>query len=335
LCTKNFKKKSGTTRMIPLLFFLLLLSSAQQCDQSLYIKSYGNSSSTSILYIHGGPGYASWDFEITTAQSLADQGYFVIVYDQRGQGRSPPTSMQNYNYHAYADDIFCIIEKYNLSYKVTLLAHSHGGSIALEFDSRYPGIAKKIVLVAAPIRFFSALQAIFENSARFFYAKKDDSNVRKIAFIKRELENEYDQLSEETRISYASQTFDYAKFAKLFSVKNKTKDASILLAKLFRNPISSDSGNTTAMPGFLVNEDYIHKDRINQVHLNPSRFCGIYGDEDGLFTPVDLGMIQNALESDSLNNFALITGSSHAVFIFQQHAFFEALQSNCGVNPVM
>lgn len=77
-----------------LLYFLLLallpysLQAASQKLDGLYISTYGDKSNSAAIFIHGGPGYDSQDFEITTAELLASKGFYVVVYDQRGQGRS-------------------------------------------------------------------------------------------------------------------------------------------------------------------------------------------------------------------------------------------------------
>lgn len=54
----------------------------------IYSAAYGKASDPAVIFLHGGPGYNSLDFEVTTAQKLADQGFYVIVYDRRGEGRS-------------------------------------------------------------------------------------------------------------------------------------------------------------------------------------------------------------------------------------------------------
>ena len=47
--------------------------------EGLYINSYGSSQNQSIIFVHGGPGYDSQDFEWSTASALASAGFFVVV----------------------------------------------------------------------------------------------------------------------------------------------------------------------------------------------------------------------------------------------------------------
>jgi proline iminopeptidase len=70
--------------MAAILLLTVLLTKAQ----ALYTSTYGNSTSKPVIFIHGGPGSSSVAFEVSTAQKLADQGFYVILYDRRGEGHS-------------------------------------------------------------------------------------------------------------------------------------------------------------------------------------------------------------------------------------------------------
>jgi len=66
----------------------ILLTTLFLNAQNLYIKAFGNSKNEPLIFIHGGPGSSSAAFGITTAQRLADKGFYVIIYDRRGEGLS-------------------------------------------------------------------------------------------------------------------------------------------------------------------------------------------------------------------------------------------------------
>jgi proline iminopeptidase len=55
--------------------------------QSLYIKTFGNPKDKPLLFLHGGPGYNAVNFEQSTADKLSKSGFYVIIYDRRGEGR--------------------------------------------------------------------------------------------------------------------------------------------------------------------------------------------------------------------------------------------------------
>ena len=75
-----------------LAIFAFLISLLIHAQNNIYSKSYGESQNPAIIFIHGGPRGNSTLFEGTTAQILADEGFYVIVYDRRGKGRSIDTT---------------------------------------------------------------------------------------------------------------------------------------------------------------------------------------------------------------------------------------------------
>ena len=105
----------------------VFFSTAVARADALYVKTFGDSSKPVLIFVHGGPGFNSWDFE--------------------------KTGPKNFNYAAYAIDLKKIIDNLNLK-NPTLLGHSHGGPISINFDMQYPGIAKSIILVSGPINFY-------------------------------------------------------------------------------------------------------------------------------------------------------------------------------------
>lgn len=148
---------------------LFLVYSSANAD-TLFTKTFGTSTNPALIFVHGGPGFNSWDFELTTAQKLADEGFYVVVYDQRGQGRSDETDLKNFNYTTYAADLKNLIDTLKLK-NPTLIGHSHGGPISINFDIQYPGIARAIILVGAPINFFGSMKSIFENCSHRYMIK--------------------------------------------------------------------------------------------------------------------------------------------------------------------
>jgi proline iminopeptidase len=63
--------------MRSLFFTFILTFSLFANGQNLYINTYGNEKNTPIIFIHGGPSGKATLFEGTTAQTLADKGFYV------------------------------------------------------------------------------------------------------------------------------------------------------------------------------------------------------------------------------------------------------------------
>ncbi len=293
----------------------------------LYVNTFGSSLNPAIIFVHGGPGYNSHDFEVSTADKLAKSGYFVIVYDQRGQGRSNVAiSPQDYTYRKYADDILSLILKMKLR-NVTLIGHSHGGPISIQFARFYPGVVEKIILVSAPVNFWATMKSIvinclprLQNQNKFDEIFKLNLNFEKLSDLNQPFVNQ---------VSYNNGLFTEAMGCGLYKTKIETSDATKLRAELEIDKKKFEvSRNNMFLPmgNFLVNENYIRLDYSSSVQNNSARIFGIYGDEDGLFTQQILEEIKTSLKGNqNPYNFQLIKGSSHSVYIDQNQKFIEAV----------
>lgn len=300
-------------------------ASAQNID-GLYVNSYGNQSNPALIFIHGGPGYDSQDFEWSTAAKLASKGFFVVVYDQRGQGRSDIIKdPKDYTYQKYADDLKLIISRYNLQ-KPTLIGHSHGGPIALKFDQAFPGLISKIILISAPINFWKTLDSMRINCLQRYDAIKDTANTEKLKSVFLTLNS---NPSLENEIMATSQVFQLggSKPCDLYSTSQPTSEAISLHKNVWAKHISIAQENLFyPMGNFIIYEQYIHQDQTDWVKKNADHIFGIYGNEDGLFTSSLLDEIKNDLtKNENFNHFQLIVGASHGVYIDQQDKFLDAI----------
>jgi proline iminopeptidase len=292
----------------------------------LYVNSFGDKSNPVVIFVHGGPGYDSQDFEFSTAALLASKGFFVVVYDQRGQGRSDlAQAPSDYNYKQYADDLNFIIGTLGII-KPVLIGHSHGGPISLKFDQFYPGVASKIILVSAPINFFKSLESIRTNCTARYSKISDIANLTKLNSAFATLNN---QPPVENEIGAVAEVFQLGaqKPCDLYTPSQPTQDATDLHAAIRKLRVPVPQENLFyPMGNFIINEQYIHVDQTQWVKENAEHIFGIYGSEDGLFTPGTLSDIEsNLLANPKSSRFQIITGASHAVYIDQQDKFIEAI----------
>lgn len=96
-----------------------------------------------IVFQHGYAGVAeSWEFQIIHFA----QKYRVIVPDLRGHGQSDAPYTQ-YTMDELTSDLYTIISALGVE-KFTLVGHSFGGSICVEYAHRYPQTLEKLVLIA-------------------------------------------------------------------------------------------------------------------------------------------------------------------------------------------
>lgn len=81
----------------------------------------------------------------TTAESLLEQGYRVIVPDQIGFGKSSKPKVYQFTFQQLAQNTKKLIDTLGID-KVDILGHSMGGMLATRFALMYPELVHKLVL---------------------------------------------------------------------------------------------------------------------------------------------------------------------------------------------
>ena len=153
------------------------------CAQEIYSKSFGNPQHTACIYLHGGPGYNAANFEATTAQALANQGFFVIVYDRRGEGRSIDSDAA-YTFEQTFEDLNGLYAKYQLT-KAVLVGHSFGGIVATLYAKAFPNKVKSMVYVGAPFALQRTFSSILTRAKKIYQEKNDSLNLKAINALER------------------------------------------------------------------------------------------------------------------------------------------------------
>lgn len=112
----------------------------------LHAETFGNPGDPMVVNLHGGPGadYRS----MLNAKALADDGYFVVFYDQRGTGLSQRQDKNSYSLQLMLDDLGAVINYYKKSpsQKVFLLGHSWGAMLATAYINNYPDRVNGVIL---------------------------------------------------------------------------------------------------------------------------------------------------------------------------------------------
>ena len=100
-----------------------------------------------MLFLHGGPGYNSYSFEKTIGTQL-ERHLQMIYLDERGSGRSERPANADYRMSTLVADIEAFRESIGVT-QLTLMGHSFGGTLALEYAARYPEHVQKLILLDA------------------------------------------------------------------------------------------------------------------------------------------------------------------------------------------
>jgi esterase len=152
----------------------------------------GPESAPKLVFLHGVMGFsANWRRIIKAFEN----DYQVLVYDQRGHGRSFQPAI-GYGAEDYAEDLEKILDELGWE-KVHLVGHSMGGRTALHFASQYPERVTRLVIedigpsmyptgASLVIRLLDAIPVPFANKreaknwfdTRFFELFQDQRQTR-------------------------------------------------------------------------------------------------------------------------------------------------------------
>lgn len=110
----------------------------------IYYEQAGNPSGTPALFLHGGPGGG---LEPIHRQFFDPEHYRIILFDQRGSGKSLPHAelKENTTWHLVAD-IIQLRQHLGISQKMLVFGGSWGSSLALAFAVTHPELVLALVL---------------------------------------------------------------------------------------------------------------------------------------------------------------------------------------------
>jgi proline iminopeptidase len=296
---------------------LAFLAPVVATGQDLYMKTFGSNTDRPVIFLHGGPGYNAASFEATTAARLADSGFFVIVYDRRGEGRSPANA--SYTFAQTFEDINAIYAAHGLK-KATLIGHSFGGVVATLFARTFPDKTAAVVLAGAPVSLQETFRTIIHKAKGIYTAGNDTA---KLKFI--------DQLEkmDTASIIYSSYNFMVAMQNGFYSPKVPSQEAARIYVAFRKDTLARYAGKMTtqAPQGFWKNEQYTTLDLtadLKALVARGVRIYGLYGKEDGLYAPAQVAKLAELIGTTHVQYF---DSCSHSVFIDQQTAFIDALKS--------
>lgn len=295
-----------------LAFTISLVSYAQD---NIYATSYGQSENPSIIFIHGGPRGNATLFEGTTAQKLADKGFFVIAYDRRGEGRSVDPNA-TFTFQEAIEDLNVLYQKYHLK-KASILAHSFGGLVGTLFTKQNPDKVESLILVGALFSQQETYDHILKSSKQIADEKKDSLMLIKIAET---------ETLDKNSAEYRKKTYEIASHNNYFKMPNPTAESNQLranyeLSEFGKNNIRNDNAPIL----FYKNESRNNIDTksiLKKIKTQNVKLYAIYGKEDRIFSAKQLNDMRNMVSD---KNFKLIDNCSHYPFVDQQETFINTI----------
>ena len=110
----------------------------------VYFVEMGNPRGIPVLVFHGGPGGG---MNLRYAQPFNRKKYRVILFDQRGCGKSLPLGeMKNNNTGALLEDAARLLDYLGIEDKIIVRGASWGSTLALLFAEKHPEKVSKILI---------------------------------------------------------------------------------------------------------------------------------------------------------------------------------------------
>lgn len=109
-----------------------------------------------VIAINGGPGVTHQ--YMTGLERLAQEGWRVVTYDQRGIGESSPSESDSYGPEAHVADVDALRAHFDAD-SVWLIGHSWGGYIAMRYALDHPERVLRLTLIGSVPPSHEALEA--------------------------------------------------------------------------------------------------------------------------------------------------------------------------------
>lgn len=282
--------------------------------QNLYSKAYGNPKNIPVIFIHGGPSGNATLFEGTTAQKLADKGFYLIVYDRRGEGRSKDENA-TMTFKESFEDLKGIYTTYHIK-KANILAHSFGGIIGTLFASQFPEKVNTLTLAGALFTQQETYDHILKQAKEHFTT--DPAQLKEIS----EIEN-----LDKNTAAYRKRCYEMAGKLNFFDMPNPTPESEMLrneykAGEFYKNNIR----NSDSPLKFYKNEPLNNLDNtsvLKDIRKKGIPIFAVYGKNDGIFSEKQLNDLKNIVGK---KNFKLIDNCSHYLFVDQQDDFLQFIK---------
>ncbi|WP_329116189.1 alpha/beta fold hydrolase [Streptomyces sp. NBC_01465] len=112
----------------------------------LNVQRLGTPEGPTVVLVHGIATDNLSSYYFTVAPKFADAGHDVVMYDQRGHGRSerPATG---YRLEDFSADLAALIDDLDITGPVHLVGNSFGGTVALDYALHHPDRVASVLMV--------------------------------------------------------------------------------------------------------------------------------------------------------------------------------------------
>lgn len=300
------------------LFLLLLVCTLGTQAQTIVSHAFGDASKPAVIFMHGGPGSNAINFESTTAAQLAEQGFYVITYDRRGEGRSADPDAK-YTFQQSYDDLNSIYKQYKLK-KASLIGFSFGGIVATGYTARYPEQVSALVLVSALVNLQETYRTIIRSCRKIYTEKKDTSGLKDLDNLEK-----LDRAS----IDFRRGCFKQASKNGFFATPNRTADAQAIYKKLDADTLYlhyANLNNDTPSNEFWKHEKYSTINNlpvIKEIVKGGVPVFAMYGKDDGLYAPEQIASVKAVIGNKHI---LYMQDAAHYLYNDQQGHFLSGMR---------
>ena len=198
---------------------------------TLYIEESGSEDGIPVLFIHGGPG---------TGCSSEDRRFFdpekyrIILFDQRGAGRSTPhAELRKNTSNDLVEDIEKIREHLSLQ-RLMLFGGSWGSTLSLLYAQAYPERVMAMVLWGISLCRQQDLDWFYQSGANLVFPDYWQDYIQPIALEQRHnmIQSYYDLLTGENELA----SMNAAKHWAMWEARCATLKLNPALIDAFSNP---------------------------------------------------------------------------------------------------
>jgi pimeloyl-ACP methyl ester carboxylesterase len=136
----------------------------------LYYKTLGQNSGAPIVFLHGLGGSNESFMPLVHTLGL-QQSHLLHLFDFEGHGLSPTSPLSKLSIESLAKDVNGVFEHANITSGATMIAHSMGSLIAVQFVLNHPGKVSKLILFGPP------LSPLPEANAQELHKQADDTRI--------------------------------------------------------------------------------------------------------------------------------------------------------------
>lgn len=135
-------------------------------QHTLYVEQVGNPSGIPILFLHGGPGSG---IDSLHRQLFDPEAFHVILFDQRGCGKSTPYGSLEDNTTAHLIEDIEAIRKHLKISKWHLFGGSWGSFLALAYAEAWPDNVLSLILRGLFLGRAEELEFFYQKGASFLF----------------------------------------------------------------------------------------------------------------------------------------------------------------------